>query len=340
MIPLTKPYITEQDIADMCDVVRSGDLTTGEQVMYFEQAVADYTGRKHAVSFNSCASALEAVLQVLQVGPGDEVICPSYSFVATANAIFSRGATPVFVDIDLETFNINPQKIIEKINKNTKAIMPVSQIGMPISADFSNIWSVPVFEDAACSIGSKITCRTACLSFHPRKVVTTGEGGMVVTDNGALAEELREIASHHPVTGHNYRMPDILAVLGLGQMERLDEQINHRQKLAHMYNKILGDRVKTPFLFRDWNVQSYQVLLQGQNRDMVVARLRERGVMATRGVGAIHLIPQIREKVGQYSLPNTEYAAANSIIMPLYHEMTEEDVTFCANALLGVLNNE
>ncbi|HEY8816739.1 MAG TPA: DegT/DnrJ/EryC1/StrS family aminotransferase, partial [Candidatus Dormibacteraeota bacterium] len=216
MIPITRPFLGEEEVAAAADVIRSGWLTQGEQVEKFETAVARYVGAGRAVAVSNCTTALHLALVAAGVGPGDEVICPSFSFIATANAIVHSGARPVFVDIDPHTYNMNPALIESAITPRTKALMPVDQIGLaadiPAIRGIAKRYGLKVVEDAAPSLGSMVGGRRVgslsdltCFSFHPRKSITTGEGGVITTDDPDIAARLHSIRSHGASTSDLHR---------------------------------------------------------------------------------------------------------------------------------------
>src|SRR5262245_31291651 len=270
-IPITKPLLGEPEELAVLEVLRSGWLVQGPKVAEFERTVAAYVGARHAVATSSCTTALHLALVLHGIGNGDEVIIPSFTFIATANAVLYAGATPVFVDIDPRTYNLDPDAVEAAITVRTAAIMPVHQIGL--AADMDRLTAIArrhrlvLLEDAAPAIGATYKGRRvgglgnpACLSFHPRKVITTGEGGMLLTDDETVAERARtlrahgmsvsDLARHHANRvaveeyrdlGYNYRMTDLHAAIGIAQIERLDEMLEHRQKVADRYAEALAD---------------------------------------------------------------------------------------------------
>ncbi|MFN0093447.1 MAG: DegT/DnrJ/EryC1/StrS family aminotransferase [Dehalococcoidia bacterium] len=372
MIPITKPFVGEEEAAAASQAILSGWLSQGEQVQAFERAVASYTGAQHAVATSNCTTALHLALIAAGVGPGDEVICPSFSFIATANSIIHAGATPVLVDIDPRTYTVDPAAVKRAITPRTKAIMPVDQIGL--AADLGAIAEIArrnrlkVVEDAAPSLGA--TCGEGrvgslsdftCFSFHPRKSITTGEGGMVTTDHAEAADRLRVLRSHGASTsdlarhksgttaieeyrelGYNYRMTDIQGAIGIVQMGRLETIIGERRRLAHRYSTLLADdpRVATPFepADRRHTFQSYALrLVNSRPRAVIMDELARQGIATRRGVMAIHLEPLYRARFPGVSLPITEDATANTLLLPLFAGMTDAEQDTVVTALRASL---
>jgi dTDP-4-amino-4,6-dideoxygalactose transaminase len=272
MLPITIPYLGEEEATAAADAIRSGWVSQGPKVAEFERAMAAYCGTAEAVAVSNCTTALHLSLVVLGVGPGDEVICPSMSFIATANSIRHAGATPVFADVDPQTYNLDPDAVEAAITPRTKAIMVVHQIGLPVDLDrflaIGQRRGVKILEDAACAIGSRYRgvpigghSEMACFSLHPRKVITTGEGGMITTNNAEYAARLRLLRQHgmsvpdtvrhsakqviteqYVCLGYNYRMTDIQAAVGIEQLKRLDWIVERRRTLAHRYTDALTHR--------------------------------------------------------------------------------------------------
>lgn len=373
VISLTRPTIGPAELEAVAEVLASGWLTQGERVAEFERAVADYCGARHAVATSSCTAALHIALVALGVGPGDEVILPSMTFIATANAARYCGATPVFAEIVPDTFNLDPVAAEAAITQRTKAMVVVHQLGLPAELDaFDDIarrHGLHLIEDAACALGSRYRGRpigghghVCCFSFHPRKIISTGEGGMVLTDNVRLADQLRLLRQHgmdvsdrerhaagklvterYPVLGFNYRLTDVQAAIGVVQMRRLDELLERRRAIAEIYNRRLADH---PFLLTpeapphiEPNYQSYAVRLTDdapQQRDDVLRRLRARGIAAKGGVMTIH-----REAayagLSNYSLPRTERASDRSLLLPLFPDLSSDDQERVLTALAEVL---
>lgn len=373
-VPITKPYLSEAEGRAAAEVIATGWISQGSKVAEFEEALADYVGVKFAVATTNCTTALHISLVCLDIGPGDEVIVPSFTFIATANSILHAGATPVFVDIDPRTYNIDVTRIREAITEKTKAIIPVHQIGL--AADMDPILDVAerhnlhVVEDAAPSIGEEYKGRrvgsvgeVTCFSFHPRKVVTTGEGGMITTDNERVASMARSIRSHgasisdlarhkadevifedYPYLGYNYRMTDIQAAIGLEQMKKLNEMLAIRRRLAERYNHELAqvEGLETPYVppYAQHTYQSYIVRVMKdsrRSRDEIMRQMLREGIATRRGAMAIHLEPYYQQRFGRINLPATEEATRNTFVIPLFPAMTEDEQSYVISTLRGIV---
>jgi dTDP-4-amino-4,6-dideoxygalactose transaminase len=373
-VPITKPALTEEEARAPFESIKSGWVTQGPKVAEFENAVAAYVGAKHGIATTSCTTGLHLALATIGVKPGDEVIVPSFTFIASANAILYTGATVVFCEIDPRTFNADPADIEKRITKKTKVIMPVDQIGLgcDIAAvnEIAQRHGVDVVEDAAPTIGGTYKGRRVgsnahqtVFSFHPRKVITTGEGGMITTDDGALADKARKLRAHamsvsdldrhkadRPIIeeytelGFNYRMTDIQASIGLVQLRRLDELLRIRVTKAERYNRELGEikKLRTPYTppYSTHTYQSYCLDLDPSiDRDDLMARLFRRGVATRRGVMASHLEKVYRDRLGKVSLPITEEKARTTMLIPLFATMTDDEQSYVIESLreeLGV----
>jgi perosamine synthetase len=370
MIPITRPSLGDEEAAAAGEVIRSGWLTQGERVEQFETAIAKYVGAEYAVAVSNCTSALHLALIAAGVRPGDEVICPSFSFIATANAIVHAGATPVFVDIEPRTYNVDPELVEAAITPRTRAIMPVDQIGL--AADMASITAIArqhglvVIEDAAPSLGAMVGSRYVgslsnftCFSFHPRKSITTGEGGVITTDDPVAAAWLRRVRSHAASTsdlqryrsgavafeeyrelGYNYRMTDIQAAIGLVQMRKLGSILAERRRLAARYGELLAasDWLEVPFEPTDrmHTFQSYCVrVLPPRQREAIMPELAALGIATRRGVMAIHLEPYYRERHPRLRLPVTEQMALETLLLPLFPGLTALEQDLVADSLLG-----
>ena len=354
MIRLAKPWIGEDERRAVAAVLESGELVQGALVERFEQAVAALLGRQHAVAVSSGTSALQLALKAVQVGPGDEALCPTLSWPSPAHAIRVAGAKVRFVDVDQGEWNSTAEALREARNGGTKVAIVIDQFGNPARAQAIReaLGSLPIIEDAACALGSRFAsgpCGSlgvvSCLSFHPRKILTTGEGGMCLTDDDAIADKLRTLRNHGQLGGEfvvaagNSRMTEIAAALGLTQLQRLDEILGRRRELAALYANALDgalDIQSTP----DGAESNYQtfgaILPQGFARKSVCEKLHDRGVEAGVLSFAIH-------KLGSFagsdaSLPIAEHVATRGIALPLYPQMRNADVEEVVGALLGVLD--
>lgn len=359
-IPITRPCVGEEEAAAAAKAVLSGWLSQGARVQEFEGAVAEHTGARYAIATSNCTTALHLALIAAGVGPGDEVICPSFSFIATANAIVHAGGTPVFVDIDPRTYNIDPALIERAITPRTKAIVPVDQIGL--AADIPAVMAIAakhglkVVEDAAPSLGAtagegRVGAMSdfTCFSFHPRKSITTGEGGMVTTNDATAAERLQTLRSHGASTSDlsrhtsgtiaieeyrevafNYRMTDIQGAIGVVQVGKLDGILAQRRRLAERYGSLLADdeHIETPFEPAGYRhtYQSYCVRLKAARpRADIMAGLAAQGIATRRGVMAIHLEPAYRTRYPDLVLPETERATEETLLLPLFAGMTDDE---------------
>ena len=367
MIPITIPLLGEEEARAAAEAIRSGWVAQGPRVKEFEESVAAYLGVEHALAVSSCTAALHLALVALGVGPGDEVIVPSLSFVATANAVRYVGATPVFADVHPRTFNMDPDALGPLLSDRTRALIPVHQLGL--AADLDPILAlaaehdVAVVEDAACALGTTyheqlVGTRGAmsCFSFHPRKIITTGEGGLITTNDGDLAARLQVLRSQgmsvpadmrhqagrvvfeeYRELGYNYRLTDIQAAIGLEQMKRLPTLLSRRRELARRYDQLLAPLANiTPPVDPEPGshaYQSYMVLLDEHlDREATMQRMLKLGVSTRRSVQAIHLEP-LYEDSSRPPLPVTEQIFARGLMLPLYPQMAHEDQDRVVEAL-------
>jgi dTDP-4-amino-4,6-dideoxygalactose transaminase len=360
VIPVMRPWIGEEEAAAAADTVRSGWLAQGARVAEFEEAFAASVGAAYGVAVSSCTTALHLAMVTSGVGPGDEVVVPSLSFIATANAVRYVGATPVFADVDIATANLTARSVEEVLTPRTRAIVVVHQGGTP--ADVGSLRALAtrhglvIVEDAACAAGSTYDGRSvgagalaAAWSFHPRKLLTTGEGGMLTTDDAELAARWRRLREHgmnvsaadrhrskQPVlesyleVGFNYRMTDVQAAIGLVQLSKLPLMVRRRRHLADRYRQLLQglplSAVSDP-PYGTSNVQSFWILLDVDfpiQRNDVLAALASEGISARRGIMAAHLEPAYAS-ASHVPLPVTEQLTRDSVILPIFHDMTEEE---------------
>lgn len=364
MIRLAAPSIDDRDIAQVAAVLRSGFLVQGQHVAAFESAVASRVGTAHAVAVSSGTAALHLALLALDVGPGDEVAVPCYSWPATANVVVRVGANPVFIDIEPATQNLDVRSLERAASERPrlKAVIPVYAFGsmadMPAITGFALERGLEVVEDAACALGATLCDRSAgawgklgCFSFHPRKVVTTGEGGMVTTDDDALDARLRELRNHGLSTatssgefidaGLNYRLTDFQGALGHSQLTRLDGFLERRRYLARRYAVLLQDldlQLPAPTEEGASTFQTYVVLLPrdlAASRTTLIAHLRRAGVEVAIGTHHIPLTTYFRRRDGYCpgDFPVTDEVAARALALPMHHALTEEDQHVVAELL-------
>lgn len=364
MIRLTIPSIEEDDLQAVREVLLSGMLVQGKHVAAFEQAVAAYVGTEHAIAVGNCTAALHLSLLAIGVGPGDHVAVAAYSWPATANVIELCGATPVFVDILPDTYNMDPAAL-EMALKNThvKAILPVHTFGQMADMDaigaLAKSHGALVIEDAACALGSKWNGRqagtfgaTGCFSFHPRKAITTGEGGMIVTNDKAVARQCRILRNHgldpdaptpdFVAAGFNYRMTEFQAAMGRTQLTKLDRIIDCRRTCAGRYDELLQTTALTPPTgpSQAFHVyQSYVALLpqesKAPDRTSLIALLREQGIEATIGTYHIPLTTMYKRLYGfeEGQFPATDAISARAVSLPLYEKLTRSDQQHVTKAL-------
>jgi perosamine synthetase len=375
LIPISKPWMGEEEANAARRPILSGWVIQGPEVAAFESEFARYTGAPHACAVSSGTASLHLALMALGIGPGDEVITVSHSFIATANVVRYCGAVPVFVDIEPGTFNMNPALIEAAITERTRAILCVHQIGMPCDLaailKIARAHALPVVEDAACAIGSEILWNgtwekigrphadIACFSFHPRKLVSTGDGGMITTANSTYDQHVRLHRQHgmsvpgaarhgakevifesYPVLGYNYRLSDIQAAVGREQLKRLPAMIERRRYQAARYRELL--RGVTLPVEPEWarsNWQSYCVRLpDGIDQRAVMQSMLDAGVSTKRGVMCAHTEPAYRDGPwSQADLPESERALNRCLLLPMFHQMTDQDQDCVVQALAAAL---
>jgi dTDP-4-amino-4,6-dideoxygalactose transaminase len=373
MIPIARPLMGEPEAAAARRAILSGWTTQGPEVAAFEKEFAQCVGAPHACAVSSSTTALHLALLVVGVRPGDEVIVPSHSFIATANAVRYCGAEPVFVDIEADGFNLDPALVEPAVTERTRAILCVHQMGMPCDLarllPLARRFHLALVEDAACAIGSEVRPDgawgrigaphgdIACFSFHPRKLVSTGDGGMLTTRDPALDAKLRLLRQHamsvpdtvrhastqivhesYPMVGFNYRMTDIQAAVGRVQLERLLGMIERRRQLAAGYRQLLADIDDLELPHEpDWarsNWQSFCVRLPPAcDQRTVMQAMLDAGIATRRGIMCAHLEAAYADIVPRTPLPLSELAQARCILLPLYPQMTDAEQATVAAAL-------
>jgi perosamine synthetase len=367
-IPLSAPDITDQEISAVTEVLRSPRLSLGPKTKEFEQAIADYVGARHAVAVNSGTSALHLCIRAIRIGEGDEVIVPSFAFIAVANVIRYERATPVFVDIDPATFNLDPSQIEAAITPRTKAIIVVHTFGCP--ADLAAILEIArrnslfLIEDACEAIGAEYDGRRVgvlgdlgVFAFYPNKQITTGEGGVVVTQNARLAALIKSLRNHgrndsgdcfeHVELGYNYRISEINCALGFEQMRRLDAILARREEIAEEYSRRLRGvpALKLPSLTLlrrkiSWFV--YVVTLSSEfseaGRDWIVEEMKNRGIAVGRYFAPIHLQPVYRTTPHRaMNLTVTEHVSARVLALPFYNLIQSDQIEEVCQSLTGMI---
>lgn len=361
-IPMSPPDITEEDVQAVAEVVRSGRLALGPKMEEFESLMAGYVGVNHAVAVSSGTAALHLIAAALGIGPGDEVLVPSFTFAASVNVILYVGAVPVFVDIEPDTYNLDPEDLKRKVTPNTKAIMVVDVFGHPAEWDeilkVAEKYGLKVIDDSCEALGAEYKGKklgqfgnAAAFAFYPNKQITTGEGGIIVTNDSEIADLCRSLRNQgrgkmgawleHERLGYNYRMTEMSAALGVSQMRRVKSLLAKRERVAAMYTGRLSglDWLRTPvmkpYVRMSWFV--YVVTLaEGLDRDRVISALAQEGIPARGYFSPMHLQPYIRERFGtrEGMLPVTESVAKRTIALPFHGNLTETEIDVVVEALV------
>jgi perosamine synthetase len=351
VIRLARPDVGEEELAEVAAVLESGQLTMGPKVAEFEELLAGACGVEHAVAVSSGTAALHLAILALGLEAGDEVLVPAYTFPATANVVALAGLRPVLVDVDPETMNLDVERVADACGPRTRAVLAVHLVGRPLDWEALEA-AVPdgvvLLEDAAGALGARRRggpCgslgRMGCLSFHPRKIVTTGEGGAVTTDDEALAASIRSMRHHGweagdmPAPGVNYRLSDVLCALGIPQVRRLDELLAARARIAAAYTERLADVVETPAADES-DVHGWQAyVVRVDRRDEILASLRADGIEAQIGTYALH-------RLGAYadegSFPGADAAYERALALPFHTTLEDPDLDLVASALTRLVS--
>ena len=369
-IPLVRPYFDSEELEEIKKVLDSGWVTQGPKVKEFEDKITDYLGVKHAIAVTNCTSALHLALLCIGIKGGDEVLVADYTFPATGHAVLYCRAKPVFVDTDLKTYNINPELIEEKITERTKAIIPVHTFGQPTEMDkimeIAEEYNLKIIEDAACALGARYKNRYAgtigdigCFSFHARKGITTGEGGIVVTNNEKLASKIRNLSVFGMTSawdkersdkfiipefvdvGYNYKMSDITAAVGVAQLRKLDRIIERKRELAKYWDEKLQEMefIEPPYVSENVThiYQSYVALVDKRiNRNKLIEILVKKGIQTQIGTYASHIQPVYNSSD---KCPNSLEIFNRSLALPMYYMLKEEDIDVAAMHLKEALED-
>jgi dTDP-4-amino-4,6-dideoxygalactose transaminase len=364
-IPLIKPYLPPETKKRVWEVLESGYLTEGPVTAEFESAVKNFIGCRHAIAVTSCTTGLEIALRALNIGPGDEVIVPDYTYPATADAVAIVGATVVIVDVSPQTMLIDYDALESAVTDRTKAIIPVSLFGNPLDHDIlaaiRKKYDLYIIEDAACSLGAeykgqKIGTQAdiSVFSLHPRKFITTGEGGLITTENDAWANWMQSykhfgMAANHSRSdtvfqriGTNYKLNNILAAVGLSQMQHIDDMLTRRIELAQNYNQILkhvsGVALPETTAQATHSYQSYCIFVK--DRDQVLNTMRERGIEVQIGTYALHKHKAFFPSdfcVVCKSMTGSNYAFDHCLALPLYHDISQHDQQLVVENLIQAM---
>jgi perosamine synthetase len=362
VITMSSADLDDADVEAVLGVLRSGRLALGPRAVEFERMMAEYVGVKHAVAVNSGTSALHLIVRALSLGPGDEVLVPSFTFAASVNAVLYEGATPVFVDIEPETYNLSTDDLRRKITPRTRAVMAVDVFGHPAEWDeltrVAREHGLKVIDDSCEALGAEYRGRkvgqfgdAAAFAFYPNKQITTGEGGIIVTDSDEIAALCRSMRNQgrgemgswleHDRLGYNYRLDEMSAALGCSQLGRVEELLGRREAVARAYTERLGDsrllrtQVVLPHVRMSWFV--YVVTLaEGVARDQLIRDLEAAGVPARAYFSPVHLQKYIRERPGVVAegLAVTESVAARTVALPFHNLLTAAQIDYVVARLL------
>jgi perosamine synthetase len=374
-IPICKPWMEEEEWLSLKDVILSGWISQGPKVQEFENQVAEFVGAKYAVATNACTSAMHLIMRYLGVVPGDEVIVASWTCMANINAILMAGATPVLVDVDFDTTNLDPEKVVEAITEKTKAIMVIDQLGTPAGLDafkdISRKYNIKFFNDSAVALGSKYKGKftgghgvPTSFSFHPRKMISTGEGGMLVTDDENLAYNARRwratgasvsdlerhknkgiILQEYPDSGYNYRMTDIQAMIGIVQMKKLPEMIRVRNEQSAIFNEAFKniEELILPFIPEESEscYSSYFLRLSdsyNKTNEYIVNEMASLNISCRMGIRPLHqeLFFQNRG-FKDVDFPNSCKLGQKGLFLPIYPGLTNNEINYIISSLTKVI---
>jgi perosamine synthetase len=367
---LSRPDICEKDIQAVVQVLKTPNLALGPKIPEFEKKIADYVGRKYAVSVNSGTSALFLCVKALNIGKDDEVITTPFTFIASTNCILMVDAKPVFADIDPENLNIDPKKIEAKITKKTKAILPVDVFGNPAGMDevvkIAKKHNLPVIEDSCEAIGSELNGKKAgtfgtvgTFAFYPNKQITTGEGGMIVTDNKEIADMCVSLRNQgrgagggwlaHERMGYNFRLCDINCALGISQLERIEEFIQKRQKVAGWYQEILADdnRIIVPKSPKGCKISWFVFVVRLKEpyiskRNAILSAMLAEGIQVSNYFPPVTLQPFMVEKFGHKDgdFPIADKVCKSTIALPFYNNLSKDEVALACKTLKKCIDKE
>jgi dTDP-4-amino-4,6-dideoxygalactose transaminase len=360
-IPMASADLDDSDIEAVLSVLRTGRLALGPQTILFEQAICDYVGTRHAVAVSSGTAALHLIVKALGIGAGDDVLVPSFTFAASVNALLYEGAMPVFVEIERDTYNLDPADLEHKITARTKAIMAVDVFGHPADWDalrrIAERHSLKIIDDSCEALGAAFKGTklgrfgdAAAFAFYPNKQITTGEGGVIVTDSDDIARLCRSLRNQgrgemgawleHDRLGYNYRLDEMSAALGISQLRRLETFLAKREQVAHRYSERLArfDWLRTPVVKPDVRMSWFVyvvTLAEGLDRDSVMRRMEARGIPVRGYFSPAHLQPYIRERFGyaEGELPITESVARRTIALPFHNNLSDAQIEEVVAAL-------
>ena len=368
-IPLSAPDITEAEIEEVVAVLRSSRLSLGPKMEEFEAAVSRYTGVPFGIAVSSGTAGLHLCVRALGIGSGDEVIVPSFTFIAAANAIRYEGATPIFVDIDAVTLNLDPACVEAAITPRTRAIIVVHTFGVPAEMDalldIARRHNLCIIEDACEAIGAEYRGRrvgsfgdAAVFAFYPNKQITTGEGGMVVTRDPHLAKEIRAMRNQgrydsdawhqHSILGFNYRLSEIACALGCAQMRRIDAILAARETVARLYDQAFAEctdierpSLHLPDRHMSWFVYVIRLAQKftQQDRDTIAEKLVRQGIACGRYFAPIHLQPSYSDLVGSCKLPVTESMSLHTLALPFFNQLDEARVARVTEAVIRAITS-